>query len=1598
MFSDVDGSTFPRIVQNISQNRRNHTDGVHQSSSTILETANIGIKSPNTTPVSTNAATKISKKSRPKERKSLKERSRRQGIQSGYEPGYDTLASSRLFDMCPLLGLSCPTCTDTQLQLPPNFCSLNFIAMKVILISPPMTDAYGRVCGKFGMLTIHGNANIKDFRRLLRFSVQESCGCHLKASRQYYLISPLSAFFREEQLFNKIILTDKVMLISVDRYIDRDIFQAFKECYTTEHQPSTTLSYFSPSVDPQIANLHPIPSNQPQATYSYPASSIQARTANTFPVPPVQLPPQGPTPTVRSLYYDKLSHSSSAPTSLYPMEPVSGSFDGNLSPSLEQKVSSHLETAAGLDEAETYQLQSNFIGCTVPSTCPECYRIETIPDITQHYCASNYAFVAVLKIPDLPPVASLNYTSMCLNLPTNIIYDVSKHIDPKVVVNSITTFLPLMCSGCLANMKGPIIVLLISEVVPAPPATQLDGNFRLFILPVPSTITLPNCDPHYPTLYSFRLNKALQYASPDCPANFEQTCSSCHGYSDAVLAKACEGGFAIVAEIEHAGSQFISQRIPPISVRTTRTYYSKSVEITTNNPPSNKCVQGYLKIIASIRHPLVHLYPRIPFISLPNCGCLPQASSKLLIFSSEPLVLSPAGALHLTKDIHIVFFPTNYPIPKCNEASPILQKPIQRPFTPTLSPPASDIPSLSKHPVDLTYVPPTPPPPVYRYNYLPPPLYITPPSYIFPQASYTSSPKITDPLTTPDDDLVDNWWVDSPGENEKLPPVDKQVPPFDKSLPPVDESLPPVEDILSPEDALLVGETLPPVDETLSPDVFLVDESLPLIDKPLFPLKDPLLPGEEPLPPVEKPLPPEEEPLSLVDEALYVVDESLLPVNETSLPVDEAFPPFFFEHNSSSPSDIEEIAITTLPLTIHKPNVMEGNTDMSSFDVPATPNQGISFVPCLSAEETTCPQTVDETQKKFSDLYCYSKFAFIVAVGFNASYLTKDAEGGELRILTSADPEIPFIGIDYGGKSKSRELTVTVTPAKTMERRSKQPSDETLCYHEKILGLYDLSPESVPRELLQDLDIYIPSSCDSSIFDISPMYGILISEEQPILNNVIQLTEEFVFFPLPEGKLTLPSCHLQSETPITTKYQVQMKENSLPHVICHASGCAKWISVQDEDYTIPCDMKFAALVTIEETSAGKNIVPNLEIFESLSDKNTPLYTLNVIENTEVDTYEDQIKPVQVKYRDGSKYCKYATLKIIKSLFPAAAIEKGEMLTIVAEVECNNPVFKMALFARSTGYHYRNHTCSFGALGTLYDITVRKVPTMALLRVLYSIPPHCSCPALERDGYLLLISEEYIPLTSPLTLQLSKGLHIYSADRGRSLLPGCFYSNTIQARSKILKNMVEMESVDKELHAILPELSYPTCPTIDHTCPKCGGMSDEKLEELICSAEEVLLVSRNKTTAKIPTKPLRTGKTTFIQYENTCTFPLAKGNCSGSIPRFYFDAEDEMCVEFSYSGCNGNANNFQSFAQCEDNCLNEDFCIEGSLSIEKMIKNSYASDYLNNEFIYAFPEHCNCSHMLQGFHSTVPRLLFCSSDRKPEDKEVFLHFGLQFDGL
>ena len=51
----------------------------------------------------------------------------------------------------------------------------------------------------------------------------------------------------------------------------------------------------------------------------------------------------------------------------------------------------------------------------------------------------------------------------------------------------------------------------------------------------------------------------------------------------------------------------------------------------------------------------------------------------------------------------------------------------------------------------------------------------------------------------------------------------------------------------------------------------------------------------------------------------------------------------------------------------------------------------------------------------------------------------------------------------------------------------------------------------------------------------------------------------------------------------------------------------------------------------------------------------------------------------------------------------------------------------------------------------------------------------------------------------------------------------------------------------------------------------------------------------------------------------CTMPLDAGRCSGRVPRYYYDASAGRCERFTYGGCEGNANNFMTLAECEERC-------------------------------------------------------------------------------
>jgi hypothetical protein len=53
--------------------------------------------------------------------------------------------------------------------------------------------------------------------------------------------------------------------------------------------------------------------------------------------------------------------------------------------------------------------------------------------------------------------------------------------------------------------------------------------------------------------------------------------------------------------------------------------------------------------------------------------------------------------------------------------------------------------------------------------------------------------------------------------------------------------------------------------------------------------------------------------------------------------------------------------------------------------------------------------------------------------------------------------------------------------------------------------------------------------------------------------------------------------------------------------------------------------------------------------------------------------------------------------------------------------------------------------------------------------------------------------------------------------------------------------------------------------------------------------------------------------------DTCSLPAETGRCRAAIPRFYHDSASGTCKQFTYGGCDGNANNFETQQACERAC-------------------------------------------------------------------------------
>uniref|UniRef100_W5MG52 Tissue factor pathway inhibitor n=1 Tax=Lepisosteus oculatus TaxID=7918 RepID=W5MG52_LEPOC len=56
------------------------------------------------------------------------------------------------------------------------------------------------------------------------------------------------------------------------------------------------------------------------------------------------------------------------------------------------------------------------------------------------------------------------------------------------------------------------------------------------------------------------------------------------------------------------------------------------------------------------------------------------------------------------------------------------------------------------------------------------------------------------------------------------------------------------------------------------------------------------------------------------------------------------------------------------------------------------------------------------------------------------------------------------------------------------------------------------------------------------------------------------------------------------------------------------------------------------------------------------------------------------------------------------------------------------------------------------------------------------------------------------------------------------------------------------------------------------------------------------------------------------FHHSCALKMDEGPCKASKLSFYFNINTHKCETFLYGGCLGNANNFETLAECEEKCL------------------------------------------------------------------------------
>ena len=100
---------------------------------------------------------------------------------------------------------------------------------------------------------------------------------------------------------------------------------------------------------------------------------------------------------------------------------------------------------------------------------------------------------------------------------------------------------------------------------------------------------------------------------------------------------------------------------------------------------------------------------------------------------------------------------------------------------------------------------------------------------------------------------------------------------------------------------------------------------------------------------------------------------------------------------------------------------------------------------------------------------------------------------------------------------------------------------------------------------------------------------------------------------------------------------------------------------------------------------------------------------------------------------------------------------------------------------------------------------------------------------------------------------------------------------------------------------------------------CGGNDNNFMTHSACveacmpQTTEVPEKERNQHTTVAGNSAGRDGSV------DTCSLPVDQGPCFAMYNRFAFDVESDRCRRFTFGGCEGNGNNFESLRECQERC-------------------------------------------------------------------------------